>query len=210
MRIIREEHHALAAMLHALLFLVRGIRSQQMKPNFELMGALIYCIDPFPERPHHPKEDRWLFRLLLLRHPPARAVIDRLQSEHRSGATRIRQLEQALNRYAQGGDAEMPAFAEAAEDYVTFERNHMHTGEVEVFPLAQQYLRPDDWAAIDEALFVNTDPLHAVAVPDGFDELFRRIVNLARRQSASVPTRFDLPQITRPSQRASSLLWNPL
>jgi branched-chain amino acid transport system ATP-binding protein len=179
MRIIREEHQALAAMLHALLFLVRGVRDQRMKPNFELMGAMIYYIDTFPERLHHPKEDQWLFRLLLLRHPPARAVIDRLQSEHRSGATRIRQLEQALNRYAQGGDAELPAFAEAAEAYVTFERDHMRTEEVEVFPLAQQYLRPDDWAAIDQAFAANADPLHGVGVQEGFDDLFRRIVNLA-------------------------------
>ncbi len=179
MRIIREEHHALAAMLHALLFLVRGVRDQRMKPNFELMGAMIYYIDTFPERLHHPKEDQWLFRLLLLRHPPARALIDRLQSEHRSGATRIRQLEQALNRYAQGGDAELPAFAEAAEGYVTFERNHMRTEEMEVFPLAQEYLRPDDWAAIDEAFSANTDPLRGVEVQEGFDDLFRRIVNLA-------------------------------
>lgn len=179
MRIIREEHQALAAMLHALAFLVRGIREHRMKPNFELMGAMIYYIDTFPERLHHPKEDQWLFRLLAVRHPPARALIDRLQIEHRTGGTRIRQLEQALARYSQGGVAEFPAFSECVESYVAFERNHMRCEELEVFPLAQQYLLPEDWTEIDAAFGANEDPLVGVGAQDNFDDLFRRIVNLA-------------------------------
>lgn len=179
MRIIREEHLSLAAMLHGLLFLVRGIREHNMKPNFELMGAMIYYIDTFPERLHHPKEDAWLFRLLALRHPPARALIDRLQTEHRTGATRIRQVEQALARYSHGGDAEFPAFAAVVESYVGFEREHMRCEETEVFPLAQQYLTAADWAEIDEAFGANEDPLHEVSTQYNFEDLFRRIVNLA-------------------------------
>lgn len=179
MRIIREEHQALAAMLHALAFLVRGIREHRLQPNFELMGAMIYYIDTFPERLHHPKEDEWLFRLLAARHPPARPLIDRLQTEHRSGAARIRQLEQALARYRQGGAAEFPAFAECVDAYVAFERNHMRCEEMEVFPLAQQYLHPEDWVEINAAFSANADPLVGVGTQDDFDDLFRRIVNLA-------------------------------
>lgn len=179
MRIIREEHLSLAAMLHGLLFLVRGIREHRMKPNFELMGAMIYYIDTFPERLHHPKEDAWLFRLLAQRHPPAQALIDRLQTEHRTGAARIRQVEQALARYSQGGEAEFPAFAAVVEAYVEFERDHMRCEEMEVFPLAQQYLTDDDWAAIDAAFGANEDPLHEVSTQYNFEDLFRRIVNLA-------------------------------
>ncbi len=84
-RIIREEHQSLAAVLHGLLYLVREIRAHRTEPDFELLGAMVYYIDTFPERFHHPKEDAWLFRLLLLRHPPAAEIIDRLQSEHRAG-----------------------------------------------------------------------------------------------------------------------------
>ena len=62
--VIRNEHQAMAAMLHALLSLVHGIRERRLRPNFELLGAMIYYVDTFPEQLHHPKEDQWLFRLL--------------------------------------------------------------------------------------------------------------------------------------------------
>lgn len=166
-------------MLHALLFLVRGIREHNMKPNFELMGAMVYYIDTFPERLHHPKEDAWLFRLLALRHPDAQPLIDRLQTEHRAGAARIRQVEQALARYSQGGDAEFAPFAAVVESYVEFERNHMRCEETEVFPLAQAHLTAGDWAEIDEAFGANEDPLREVSTQYNFEDLFRRIVNLA-------------------------------
>src|SRR6478752_7114349 len=59
-RIIRDEHRAIAAILHGMLFLVRKIRDRGATPDFNLFGAMIYYIDAFPERFHHPKEDRYL------------------------------------------------------------------------------------------------------------------------------------------------------
>jgi len=46
MRIIREEHQALAAMLHSLLFLVRGIREYRVKPNFDLFRRIVNLAPP--------------------------------------------------------------------------------------------------------------------------------------------------------------------
>jgi len=178
-RIIREEHQALAAVLHGLLYTVREIRKYQLQPDFELLGAMIYYIDTFPERLHHPKEDAWLFRLLRLRHPPARALLERLESEHRAGGAKLRQLEQALIRYQQGGRGEFAVFAAAVEAFVAFERSHMRSEESEVIPLAQKYLIPADWQEIDAAFLDNKDPLLGEAARDDFQALFRRIVNLA-------------------------------
>ena len=178
-RIIREEHQSLAAVLHGLLYLVREIRAHRAEPDFELLGAMAYYIDTFPERFHHPKEDAWLFRLLLQRHPPAAEIIERLQSEHRAGAVKLRQLEQALIRYQQGGRDEFPVFAAAVEAYVAFERNHLRSEETEVIPLAQQHLTQADWAAIDGAFLDHADPLLGTSARDDFLDLFRRIVNLA-------------------------------
>jgi hemerythrin-like domain-containing protein len=178
-RIIREEHQSLAAVLHGLLYLVREIRAHRAEPDFELLGAMAYYIDTFPERFHHPKEDAWLFRLLLQRHPPAAEIIERLQSEHRAGAVKLRQLEQALIRYQQGGRDEFPVFAAAVEAYVAFERNHMRSEETEAIPLAQQHLTQADWAEIDAAFLDHADPLLGTSARDDFLDLFRRIVNLA-------------------------------
>ena len=178
-RIIREEHQTLAAVLHGLQYLVREIRANRSEPDFTLLGAMIYYIDTFPERYHHPKEDAWLFRILLLRHAPAEALLARLKSEHRAGAVKLKQLEQALLRYQAGGKDEFPAFAAAVDDYVAFERNHMRSEETEVIPLAQQYLLPEDWREIDAAFLDHTDPLLGEVARDDFRDLFRRIVYLA-------------------------------
>jgi hemerythrin-like domain-containing protein len=178
-RIIREEHQSLAAVLHGLQYLVREIRAHRAEPDFVLLGSMVYYIDTFPERLHHPKEDVWLFRLLHLRYPPAKELLVRLKAEHRAGAAKLKELEQALMRYQQGGRGEFPVFGGAVDAYVAFERNHMRAEETEVIPLAQKYLMPEDWAEIDAAFLDHTDPLLGEAARDDFRGLFRRIVNLA-------------------------------
>ncbi len=179
MRIIEDEHRALAAVLHGLRYHVGEIAKKRSAPNFPLLGAMIYYIDAFPERMHHPKEDAFLFRHLEARYPPARPLLDRLREEHQVGANKVRELEQALTRYQNGGESEFEAFATAVEAFIAFERNHMRCEELEVFALAQMHLDADDWKAIDAAFAENADPLVGVEVRDQMRELFRRIVNLA-------------------------------
>jgi hemerythrin-like domain-containing protein len=177
--IILDEHRSLAAVLHGLLYLVRAIDSRKMAPDFKLMGAMVYYIDAFPERFHHPKEDEYLFKRLRLRHPEAAALLDRLHAEHEAGATKIRDLEHALARYEHGGPDGFAAFSAAVEAYAAFHWHHMRSEEEEVLPLARQYLLPEDWKVIDEAFAGNTDPLLGAKASSEYDTLFRRIVHLA-------------------------------
>jgi hemerythrin-like domain-containing protein len=115
LRIIEDEHRSLAAVLHGMLHMVRDIRERGTAPNFEAFGAMVYYIDAFPERFHHPKEDQYLFRLLRVRCPEATALLDRLEEEHRLGAHKIRTLEQTLARYQNGGEHEFSQFAARAK-----------------------------------------------------------------------------------------------
>jgi hemerythrin-like domain-containing protein len=179
LRVINDEHRGLAAVLHGMLYLVHEIRDRRGKPNFELLGAMIYYIDAFPERFHHPKEDEYLFRLLRLRHPEAAPLLDRLKTEHRAGAEKIRTLEQALARYQQGGDREFSNFLAAVEEYVAFHWDHMRAEEKEVLPLAEKYLSAGDWEVIDAAFLGHADPLLGAEAGAKYDALFTRIVNLA-------------------------------
>lgn len=177
--IIRDEHRSLSAVLHGMLYLVREIREHGAKPDFRVLGAMIYYIDAVPERFHHPKEDKYLFALLRARCAAARPLLDRLGAEHRLAAEKIRTLEQSLARYQQGGDAEFPAFAEAVNGYAEFHWMHMRKEEDEVLPLAQQHLTSGDWEAIDAAFAGHTDPLLGAEAGAEYDRLFRRIVSLA-------------------------------
>lgn len=178
-RIIRAEHRSLAAVLHGLLHLVRHIRFRLAEPDFELLRAMVHYIDAFPERFHHPKEDRYLFRLLRLRHPAAATLLDRLHEEHLVGAEKIRTLVEALDRYECGGDTNFAEFAQIAAGYAAFHWEHMRCEEAELLPLAERFLTTADWKEIDAAFLGHTDPLFGEDAADQYDELFRRIVELA-------------------------------
>jgi hemerythrin-like domain-containing protein len=178
-QIIRDEHRSLAAVLHGMLYLVREIGKRGKKPDFRVLEAMVYYIDTFPERFHHPKEDRYLFRILRLRCPDAASLLDRLETEHRAGAEKIRALEQALARYRAGGPAEFSNFRAAVEAYATFHWDHMHAEERELLPLAEKYLTTADWQEIDTAFLGHSDPLLGAEAGAKYEALFSRIVNLA-------------------------------
>jgi hemerythrin-like domain-containing protein len=178
-RIIQDEHRSLAAVLHGMLYLVHEIRDRGAKPDFDVLGAMVYYIDAFPERFHHPKEDEYLFARLRLRHPEAAPLLDRLEMGHRVGAQKIRALEQALTRYQQGGAIEFSSFLGAVEGYAAFHWDHMRTEEKELLPLAEKHLTAADWEAIDAAFLGHADPLLGVEAGSGFEALFTRIANLA-------------------------------
>jgi hemerythrin-like domain-containing protein len=188
-RIIQDEHRSLAAVLHGMLYLVREIRDHGMQPPFEVLGAMVYYIDAFPERFHHPKEDRFLFLRLRARCPQARPLLDALEAEHRVGAEKIRTLEQSLARYQQGGEAEAGAFIDVVEAYARFHWDHMAREENEVIPLARKHLTPADWEAIDAAFAGHDDPMAGEASVEDYRKLFRRIVNLAPPPIGLGPTR---------------------
>jgi branched-chain amino acid transport system ATP-binding protein len=172
------EHRSLDAVIQGMLYLVRNIRLGA-KPDFTVFGAMIYYIDAFPERFHHPKEDAYLFARLRERLPVAAPLLDRLQADHRKGAERVRDLAQALTSYQQGGDARFAAFERAVTEYAEFQWKHMSVEETQLLPLARQYLRQEDWEEIDAAFSGNADPLHGAKAGAEYDELFRRILLLA-------------------------------
>jgi hemerythrin-like domain-containing protein len=178
-RIIRDEHRALAAVLHGLLHLTRETRDRGKPANFPVLSAMVYYIDAFPERFHHPKEDRYLFPLLRARVPTIAPVLDALEQDHRVGAAKIATLEQALTRYREGGAAEAATFMAVVEDYVAFERDHIRREERDVLPVAEQHLTPGDWEAVDAAFCGHSDPLLGVEPGLQWSHLFSRIANLA-------------------------------
>ena len=73
---IRAEHGSLSAVVRNLRDLLAELRGQRAAVDFPLLWSMVYYIDAFPDRLHHPKEDQWLFRLLRARTGEADALID--------------------------------------------------------------------------------------------------------------------------------------
>ena len=176
---ILREHGSMGAVLHGLRFVVREIRAQRMAPDHALLNAMIHYIDAFPERLHHPKEDRYLFPRLRQRTHEADAALARLEKQHEQGAVLTRELREAAARYEEQGDRALAPFAERAEQYATFYWQHMREEEELVLPVAQRVLTPEDWQEIDAAFAANQDPLADHAPKDDLPALFRRIASLA-------------------------------
>ena len=191
LRIIRDEHRALAAVLHGLLYLMRQSRDKGAPPNFPALSAMLYYIDAFPERFHHPKEDRYLFPLLRARAPQIADVLDRLEEEHAAGAAKLQALSEAFVRYREGGQAELPTFAETLESYASFHWSHMRTEETSVLPAAEQHFTAGDWDSVDAAFTGHTDPLLGEDPGAHWSKLFTRIVTLAPPPIGVGPERQD-------------------
>ncbi len=175
--IIKDEHRALAAVLHGLLYLNEQVRNAGQKPDFPLLKAMLDYIVAFPDRLHHPKEDEYVYRVLREREPSAAATLDELQDDHRRGPEVTRTMADALEAYRRDAGA-FEAFADAVSRYADFQWAHMRKEEDVILPIAQKALLPADWVEIDAAFRSNADPLVGVDTQREFRDLFRRVVTL--------------------------------
>ena len=177
LRIIREEHASLAAVLHSLRLMLDQGLGDEPAAFFDVMRAMLFYIDEFPERQHHPKESQWLFPKVAERSAEAAKAIEQLDRDHAGGEAAVRELQHLLVGWELMGDARREAFAQALERYVRFYLEHMRLEETVVIPAAQQHLQAADWEAMDAAFASNTDPLAPGQPRDpAYDRLFTRIV----------------------------------
>ena len=68
LKVIREEHGTLAAILRSLRMLAERGPGKEAGTFFDAMRAMLFYIDEFPERQHHPKETELLFPPIAQRH----------------------------------------------------------------------------------------------------------------------------------------------
>jgi len=178
-KVILREHGSVGAVLHGLLFVVKEIRDRKASPDFKLLRAMVYYIDAFPERLHHPKEDRYLFPRVRARTHSADEALSRLEEQHASGVLLTRQLEQAIARYEKDGEPGFLQFADLVERYTNFYWQHMREEEEVVLPIAERVFSEDDWREINAAFSTNADPLIGESLEGDFRKLFHQIAMLA-------------------------------
>lgn len=195
-RIIREEHAALAAMLRSIILLLDQHRRERSQPDFRALRAMLFYVDEFPEQRHHRKESQLLFPKLRARTPLSRDMLDRLDAEHARGEHMIRELEHALLAFEMLGEPRRAAFEELARRYVDFYFSHMGLEEREILPLAERVLTREDWMELDEAFEANRDPLTGHVPEPDYEALFTQIVNVV---PAPIGLGSSLPSPANPS-----------
>ncbi len=177
LRIIHDEHAALSAMLQSLRMMVRRGPGDGPEQFFDVLRAMLFYIDEFPERLHHTKETELLFPPVRARAPHLHAALDRLDRDHARGEAAVRELQHLLLAWELLGDSRREAFEQAVARYLDFYLEHMKLEETVILPEAEKVLTAQDWQTLDAAFATNCDPLTGKYPRDPvYDRLFTRIV----------------------------------
>lgn len=175
--IIRAEHRALGAVINNIKALLHEVQAERTAMDFRLFWAMVYYIDAFPDRLHHPKEDDWLFACLKQRTQLADSLIDALQSQHQAEPAALAGLRRDLGNFEAGVPGSLEALQSTVASYADFSWKHLRAEENELLPLAEAHLLASDWDAIAHAFAQNADPLAGSSDNERFDALFHDIVN---------------------------------
>ncbi len=167
LRALGDEHSYQARLLRLLEKQV-GLLNQRLPPDYAVMAGVMGYMTQYPDRFHHPKEDL-LFERIVRRDPEARAKVDALLAAHGDIIAKGSALLAAIESCRDGGpDADTARVRKAAHAYIGTLRRHMDIEYLQMFPLAQQVLLPEDWAEVDARMKPILDPVFGAEEADEF------------------------------------------
>ena len=178
---LKQEHRVLGHVVEVFQHSLRDIAAEHSEPDFNLLAAIVYYIDDFPERLHHPKEDQYLFTPLSAGTGEFDAVLDELKREHVRGAEMVLGLHAGLVHFLAGAHGALQTLLDRADAYAAMLRSHMRKEE-ELLARAATSLPESEWQAILAAFTASEDPLLASEVRREFRQLYRRIQNQLPRK----------------------------
>jgi len=179
LQIIRQEHASLSAMLQSMSLMVKRGPEDNEELFFKVLRAMMFYIDEFPEKQHHPKESTLLFPFVRERSPQIKDLIDKLEIDHKYGEYKIRELEHLLIAWEMLGDKKRDEFNHFSNQYINFYMQHMQLEENLILPEALKVLSEKEWAILDEEFSLNFDLLGTDSPRKSeYDQLFTYITQI--------------------------------
>jgi hemerythrin-like domain-containing protein len=175
---INAEHRALSAVLHTFQELLGKVASGYGAPDFGLFSAMLYYIDDFQGRCHHPKEEEYIFTSLRAATSDCDGIVSELQAAHVKGAQAVARLHRCLVFYQGGMPGGIGMLKAGVDDYVAHMHEHMSCEEA-LFERSRAVIVEQDWARIAAAFDENDDPLFGSNRREQFGRLYQRILVLA-------------------------------
>ncbi|WP_431825039.1 hemerythrin domain-containing protein [Burkholderia sp. F1] len=177
-QVILREHRQLSTVIAGMQRFVERLAGGATMPGLMVFRAMLYYIREYPERIHHPNEDRYLFARLRRRTQALDEVIDDLEAQHAQGEALLRNIEQELTRCEQVGESAFAQLRAMVDDYAAFYRKHMRVEEEVILPAARQWLTVEDWIELDDAFGANRDPFEGEKLDEDFERLYALIVQV--------------------------------
>jgi hemerythrin-like domain-containing protein len=177
---IRDEHASLAAMLQSMRLMVQKGPSDDRRQFFDVLRGMLFYIDEFPERLHHPKESNLLFPKVVKLAPKVMGAVEKLERDHMRSEKAARNLQQLLLAWELLGPGRRVAFEEAVGQYIDVYLAHMNLEENVILPEAERCFSEEDWRLLDAVFSENADPLTGQYRPtEAYERLFTLIVTRA-------------------------------
>ena len=171
-RIIQDEHESLTSVIHGMRYFTHAIEQGGKTPDLRLFRAMLVYMNDYPERVHHPKEDRYLFARLRKRTSEMDLTLAELEYQHAQGAGLTHALQHALARFEFEGLPAFPALRRLVDKYAQFYLRHMEIEEGPILSAAARFLTAQDWLAIEAAFSEIPDPLTGALIRNDFAKLF--------------------------------------
>jgi hemerythrin-like domain-containing protein len=180
--LLRLEHGNLSKLLGLLEEQV-AIADAGARMDGELLSLVSDYFSDYPDRCHHPKEDR-VYELLCTRHPDSCAGLRDLIADHRRLHALAEAFAEAVRQLREKPQAAQPTARKVMLEFTEHYRQHMGQEEERFFPLAEERLSRDDWDTLDFQMFDQDDPLFDHVAETRFAALRDRIETLAQHGKA--------------------------
>lgn len=180
---ILTEHRSLKAVVHGLKHLLNEARTNGGQCDFTALRAMLYYIDAYPEKRHHPAEETFLFARLRERTHAADTILDELESQHQRTDVLVSRLHERLENFENGETGSLAAFASAIDEFAGAMWQHMAMEEKVLLPLAREHLTDGDWAQVAEAFGKNDDPAYEVFRQEDLSALLEQVTRFARNRA---------------------------
>jgi hemerythrin-like domain-containing protein len=167
-------------MLQSMRLMVEKGPSDNRRQFFDVLRGMLFYIDEFPERLHHPKESNLLFPKVVMLAPKVMGAVDKLERDHMRSEKAARDLQHMLLAWDLLGSGRRAAFEEAMGQYIDAYLEHMNLEENVILPEAERCFSEEDWKLLDAAFAENADPLTGQYRPtETYEKLFTLIVTRA-------------------------------
>ncbi|MFK8021375.1 MAG: hemerythrin domain-containing protein [Pseudomonadales bacterium] len=176
MQRLHDEHGYIGKLRRAMFDEVsRAGRRGQI--DVALIRDMMRYLMEFPDKHHHPLEDR-IFEKLLEQRSSVRSDVLELMAEHKDLAAESQYLYHKLNAVYRGDEKLQPHMLRSTiEEFLKFYAEHVKREETIVFPAAQKQLSADDWRDIAKAFKEVDDPVFESGKRGDFAPLRARLEN---------------------------------
>jgi len=126
--------------------------------DFDLKIELLEYMEAYADQGHHPLENV-MFTVAKPLVGEQADLLDRLMQQHQELAQLTRTFRNSLENIYQGGVMPRDELEVQGREFIALQRQHIALEEQDVFPLLDEVLREQDWAAIIEQSPNHDDPV---------------------------------------------------